>query len=91
MNKIIVKRAIHNYSTLFARVVGNATKIKTRKKIKIYILNCFWYYEERRGGGGHIWASFTPKGETKLNAKTQKKIVKLTLIDTLMCPKTFYP
>ena len=32
--------------------------------------------------------SFTPKDETMQNAKNPKKIVRLTLIDALMCPKT---
>ena len=31
--------------------------------------------------------SFTPREETMQNAKNSKKIVRLTLIDALMCPK----
>ena len=34
--------------------------------------------------------SFTQKDETMQNAKNHKKIVRLTLIDALMCPKTFF-
>ena len=32
--------------------------------------------------------SFTQKDKTMQNAKKPKKIVRLTLIDALMCPKT---
>ena len=38
--------------------------------------------------GGPTLVSFTQKDETMQNTKNPKKNVRLTLIDTLMCPKT---
>ena len=50
------------------------TTIFSRRRVK----------EDEKGG---TLVSFTPKDETMQNAKKPKKIVRLALIDDLMCPR----